>query len=139
MDTSEKYIRMCDCPEVQGQFRANEGDWLYCTCGDIEHYPGGYGINVITTGDADIGNMDLKESESDVWLPRQDQIQGMLEEDWQKTCVHFVRYVTNDFAPNTIFYTRRDEIGSMEQLWLAFYMHEKHGKIWDDEKGWVDE
>jgi len=23
---------------------------------------------------------------------------------------------------------------SMEQLWLAFYMHEKHKKIWDGKK-----
>ena len=24
--------------------------------------------------------------------------------------------------------------GSMEQLWLAFYMYEKHGKTWDGKK-----
>ena len=28
MDTSELYIKMCDCPEIQEQWEPESGDWI---------------------------------------------------------------------------------------------------------------
>ncbi len=106
MDTSEQYIKMCDCPEIQGDKVAIR---------DKDYF-----ISVET-----------KEGAYLVWLPRQDQIQEMLKAHYQK---HLK--ILYDFSLTVSW-----DINSPEQLWLAFYMHEKHGKMWwgKNVKTWVKE
>lgn len=151
MDTSELYIKMCGCRAVQSHFKVIEGDWLFCKCDDITDYPDGYGITVITSGDADCGNLDLKDSKSDVWLPRQDQIQILLRqfyaEDSDRPDAWFpegsigLSLVLRKFDEFTM--RKNGEVTlfventkSFEQLWLQLYMSEVHGKLWIRE-GWV--
>ena len=65
----------------------------------------------------------------DVWLPRQDQLQKMLDDDVDKLCKRIFDWIEftypvmggMDFEPK-----------SMEQLWLAFVMFEKFGKVWSN-------
>ena len=38
------------------------------------------------------------------------------------------------FIDNTPMNDRTYDRYSMEQLWLVFVMHEKYGKVWDEEK-----
>ena len=114
MDTSKQYIKMCDCEEVQGE-------WT------IPPYPGDYFeygvVTVYWTGYKPPDDFD-----DSIFLPRQDQIQ-----EWMNYC--FWDVMLEDFIE---FYDGGyvSEIGflSMEQFWLAFYMHEKHGKVWNGEE-----
>jgi len=119
MDVSKEYIKMCACPEIQGYKKLKQGDWyayrdftafVWCT-------------------------FDIQEAgHFFIWLPRQDQLQEMVR---GKICdctdpfcllIDFYRFVRG--LPNPApSYT-----DSMEQLWLAFVMHELHGKKWDGAK-----
>jgi hypothetical protein len=76
--------------------------------------------------------------DSALWLPRQDQLQKMMEPD--DSMVHSIirdviekQYYSpskgEHIAATNIFY-------SMEQLWLAFVMKEKYNKVWNEED-WV--
>ena len=133
MDSSKEYIEMCrKAVEIQGLFKANTGDFYYCFCTDIEPtdmFPKGFGLSIITEWDADLNSELIIRSETDIWLPRQDQLQEMVyNEDrpraWDLFC---------DFDEFIITHSR--EIGdytlSAEQLWLAFVMYEKFNKKWD--------
>ena len=128
MDTSEQYIKMCDWPEIQDMTKAEEGDWFFCKCRDIPNYPKGFGVNVITSHDADCANGALRGSDTDTFLPRQDQIQEWMNYCfWDVMLENFIEFYDGGYV---------SEIGflSMEQFWLAFYMHEKHGKVWNGEE-----
>ena len=127
MDTSETYIKMCDCPEIQ------EGNG---------YYHGGYSTKSKTDKQKSFhlsegwDNWDSyfikRDNIHTIWLPRQDQIQDMLfAEDLQNGdigyVVHRLWYFENKGGYNC---------NSMEQLWLRFYMKEKHNKTWEDGK-WI--
>ena len=135
MDVSETYVRMCDCLEIQCQKRKTpcfinleDGDWIQNHRGRVvvvAYYPG-------------------RKKRPLIWLPRQDQIQEMIR-DYYAEGVKPVRlgawfpkgmvgltYILkkfNEFAPSDGIIAH--EVESFEQLWLAFYMHEKHGKTWN--------
>jgi len=122
MDTSEQYIKMCDCPEIQNGHKPEFGDYfrlidgvVICESGDLSiKYECDYGSNPI-------------------WLPRQDQLQEMMKYGFKHELdINLARY----FHAWLINKPNQITDASMEQLWLAFYMHEKHGKIWNGEK-WV--
>lgn len=69
------------------------------------------------------------------WLPRQDQLQDMLDDVFSNreivpltaklhdVCVHLIQ--KHNFRGRT-----------MEQLWLAYIMHEKYGKTWNGQE-WI--
>ncbi len=76
-----------------------------------------------------------------VWLPRQDQLQEMVIEsltaslhdgfEHRRLIVltgRFREFVSHCFPEEPLYSERFD---SMEQLWLAFVMKEKHGKVWN--------
>ncbi|KKK86090.1 hypothetical protein LCGC14_2766710 [marine sediment metagenome] len=115
MDTSEQYIKMCDCDEIQEPerwllFRPKKLDCLVWS-----------GADVFFDG-----------KEKLVWLPRQDQLQEMIEL-W-----HYCSNEVSSLAWGVWnFYTHSDDNyfpDSMEQLWLAFVMKEKFNKTWDGDK-----
>ena len=119
MDTSKTYIKMSDHPDIQGnvQYLLNDPRKR------IEYQ----GDNVIV--ELERGTTNWRT----IRLLRQSQIQEMLGLElgelingFDSFCNDVLRmYDCSDDFPN-----------SMEQLWLAFYMHEKHGKVWDGEK-WI--
>ncbi len=68
-----------------------------------------------------------------VWLPLQDQLQEMVIQPMQ-TIIDLVINITRFGATA---YPKRcawDSFSSMEQLWLAFVMKEKHNKTWNGEE-----
>jgi len=81
-----------------------------------------------------------------IWLPRQDQLQEMVlgkvtkqfdfVSDLQALCFNFREWSQKDDADSWIDF--RNEFTSMEQLWLAFVMKEKYGKVWDGSE-WIQE
>ena len=134
MDTSEQYIKMCDCPEIQDN-KVIQWEWGYYF----------YGKAVSRFGD-DIWEEDLYRQypcEEDCFyevlpygrvikLPRQDQLQDMI---WKNGIT------ANDMFIATLlrFYewfknTPRPDVTTIEQLWLCFVMKAKHNKAWDGEK-----
>ncbi len=123
MDTSETYIKMCDCPEIQLQIPISR-DW-----GNPYYEPRNF---IADRKRGSLFNEDdgyyypTADKDAIVWLPRQDQLQEMVE----STCpvdllTRFQRWVAFDEEDSP------DD--SMEQLWLAFVMKEKHNKIWNGE------
>ena len=122
MDTSKQYIEMCDCPEIQGQVNLIP---LMLTGAPTDN-------NGIALG---VRNLDIIGG---VWLPHQDQLQEMITADlygWKrinaKDRLEFFYCFVNDITPRWLLIET-----SMEQLWLAFVMKEKHDKVWDGK--WVD-
>ncbi len=127
MDTSETYIEMCDCPEIQPKREGTIGNIYYdkvdksvytlgCTRND--------GVNPFVPL-----QVRLEDEGRYIWLPRQDQLQKMVTRDgnlpvW-KVEEWFHNWIPLGACPD-----------SFEQLWLAFVMKEKHNKIWDGK--WVD-
>jgi hypothetical protein len=87
-----------------------------------------------------------------VWLPRQDQLQDMLKDKIRYNHKNTYGYVKGPAPEGFIagclhqefhkFMVYEDQyifceaFNSMEQLWLAFVMHEKYNKRWDG-KEWV--
>lgn len=66
-----------------------------------------------------------------IWLPRQDQLQEMIERN-NAYCLadDFVKWITEETRDNPMSSLFRLRF-SMEQLWLAFVMFEKYGKIFN--------
>ena len=114
MDTSEQYIKMCDCPEIQDGWKLELGDVFSCDSKARVYY----------------GQRIPKDS---IFLPRQDRLQGMVFDETvglQSQCCaiwNFSTAVESQLGAIIIH-------GTMEQLWLAFVINELHGKKWDGEQ-----
>lgn len=127
MDTTETYINMSDCPEVQEQRpELQDGDYI-SLCGVqkcVEARNGKVGVAIFCP------HLDIGYHRGDIWLPRQDQVQAMLGIDTSSP-VSFVAEIYTFCKENyrySVIFT------SMEQLWLAFYIHTSHNKVWNGEK-----
>jgi len=116
MDTTETYIKMCDCSEIQGQWTAPPYDHDFCYNNKDNYVTYGRNISADTVDDY-------------TWLPRQDQIQEML---WGKNFKNpiYLSKLFQEFHDKWLWL----DFDTFEQLWLAFYMYEKHGKIWGGKK-----
>ena len=127
MDTSETYTKMCDCEEVQkGRQSFDCFDFLIEQNGLILHS----GV-IINSGGMDTCRIYF------IWLPRQDQIQEMCEGSWWGGYCNMTYWADSKHFPYVIDEMHSGTLlKSMEQLWLAFYMDEKHQKHWDG-KSWV--
>jgi len=119
MNNTSEYIEMCRrAAEIQDIWEPNSGDFTYLA--DIQS------VNIFAYGQ--------KRECSEIWLPRQDQLQEMVyNEDrpraWDLFC---------DFDEFIITHSREngDYTLSAEQLWLAFVMHENFNKKWNGER-WI--
>ncbi len=125
MDTSETYIKMCDCPEIQDGHEPQAGDCYYA-----------HGKVIILPMSRHIPNfcdyycLYLVGADDYWWLPRQEDLQKMLEGDWSGEILRRFHIWCKDCG----FSTRVNK--SISQLWLAFVMKEKHSKHWTGDE-WV--
>ena len=125
MDTTETYIKMCDCKEVQDKAPCSrqfprlceEHNFIVDAEGMLLSEDGGYYYG--TMGEPPF-----------VWLPRQDQIQ-----EWLK--LPYVDYHIRLLQELSAF-PYKDKSETFEQLWLSFYMYKTYGFIWDGNE-WVGE
>lgn len=65
-----------------------------------------------------------------IWLPRQDQLQGMVvieKSEWFLTGI--ATYDKYGFSKEIEYYGQFD---SFEKMWLCFVMEKKYNKIWND-------
>lgn len=131
MDATKDNVEMClKAHEIQDQWKFTIGD--YFTTPDMtasNHNPcivDDFWLNDELTKRTLSNRM---KSRDWIWLPRQDQLQDMLEDVFSNreivpltsklhdVCVHLIQ--EHNFGGRT-----------MEQLWLAFVMHEKYEKVW---------
>ena len=143
MDTSETYIKMCEkAEEIQLDWNPASGDLYY---EHIDRKPLALWtdydraellVHRIIGSDDEQNLASLRISShvkaDAIWLPRQDQLQEMVISRYR---YEIVASLLMDFERWRDTYGH-NELTSMEQLWLAFVMKEKYGKIWDGAK-WV--
>jgi hypothetical protein len=148
MDFTNRYVMMCrKAIEIQEHWMPKPCDFI------IDHTDMEEGVSFCSPAASKVQVVDIYigtpgseeykvESENlktnSFWLPRQDQLQKIIEPDDSK--VHsIIKKVTEsqyhefskneDIAAPRIFY-------SMEQLWLAYVLKEKYRKGWNEEE-WV--
>ena len=125
MDTSEEYIKMCEAAEeIQGAWEVEEGDYFAEWIPERTKHK----LPIIFCGIVDGETVPERDKFKSVWLPRQDQLQEIMQEDAISLIQKLMGWiVTNNYIP----------IGlpqpTMEQLWLSFVMYEKYEKKWDGE------
>jgi len=133
MDTSETYnvyIKMCDCKEIQEQVKWGDGNNYYSWEGrfvsPVQYFVKGVTkpdcIHVIAAKGEYFKDVEFGEL---VWLPRQDQLQEMVDGTSFEVLDEFIGW--REFEALVKFVHN----ASMEQLWLAFVMEELYKKQWD--------
>jgi len=127
MDTSKEYIKMCEkAKEIQKIGKISKGWSGIFRIGEYIYFGVWGGHN----GVEDV-------AERIIWLPRQDQLQEMVDYDLTNRCVEFYCFVSGrvPLTNEIINAGQLHKFTSMEQLWLAFVMKEKYNKIWNG-KDW---
>lgn len=142
MDTSEKYILMCEkAQEIQKLFEFRERD---CCFGVFEtECIEDSGIFYISRCQDDFYSTLPVTNKERVWLPRQDQLQEMVMKDSINIELNrfFVfslekRYNWHSDFEYPVFAAFRFD--TFEQLWLAYVMKCKFSKTWSEEKqDWI--
>ena len=145
MDTTPKYVKMCEqaegiqklYQEILQQPRETGRKSLKCwvvarTKGVEPPYAFSIQLHVFALINYPANLIDC------IWLPRQDQLQKMVcnkPKSGDKIIDRHLKF--HNWFINGIPDTWVNNL-SFEQLWLAFVMHEKYGKHWDNKKEeWV--
>jgi len=142
MDTSEQYIKMCEmAEEIQEEWEPKPFD-NFCYRHRREDAPWWW-------SELDRFGEFNKKRGSHIFLPRQNQLQEMVGKEkeifqiWDLIREFNFWMNQSDFCVETIIINKKvikraKYDLTMEQLWLAFVMSQKHGKRWDGEK-WIKE
>ena len=127
MDKSSNYIKMCESrEEIQEQWQPEFGDFYVS-------------MSLGLTSPCQPIMSDLEKKVSylktikAVWLPRQDQLQEMVIENYATFWDLAIAFSNVLMGENASYFENFD---SMEKLWLAFIMLENHKKKWKDGE-WV--
>lgn len=145
MDFSETNIKMCEkATKIQEEWKPQCGD--YCV---ISH-PKDRRVVIISDGNIDLENLnkrqgfnvifpesyeencDFKFKDNVFFLPRQDQLQEMV--DTQKDIPYGVLLIDVFYSFAKGYYDPipfGDDSLTWEQLWLTFVMCQKYNKVWN--------
>ena len=139
MDTSKKYIEMCEkAKEIQKRCPFREGDYIFNKSANNGN--GFLFVNYRYQPYIDKSRWEElykreEYKEFNIWLPRQDQLQeiyGSISKGYGLTWV-FAEWLRDE---NTTKYIVEQKFNTQEQLWLIFIMWEKYDKCWNG-KEWV--
>ncbi len=127
MDKSSYYIKMCESAKViQKQWKPDFGDFFVSmSAGRTSPC-----LSIVSKLEKKVSYLKTIKA---VWLPRQDQLQEMVIENYATPWDLAIAFSNVLMADNASYF---DAFDSMEKLWLAFIMLEKHKKKWKDGK-WV--
>jgi len=124
------YILMCErAKEIQKDWKPKRGDF---TNGNliVKDSPNGYECI-----------FELEEyaypfhKDNSIYLPRQDQLQDMVNDILLRKIQRFYMFARSlEFDGNVTKYSF--SFNSIEQLWLAFVMKERFGKVWNN-NSWI--
>ena len=128
MDISLEYQKMCEkAEEIQSQWKPKDFDLIEYR-GEI--------LYLLEDSDGncygpDVDWVNKREKRGVIWLPRQDELQEMV---WIRDGYDFLHsFVDKVFIDEDYAYYR---FMTPCQIWLAFVMKRKYGKIWDG-TNWV--
>ena len=151
----EIYIKMCEKgEEIRSGHKWEYGDWLIAEHGIFQIGTATFKYDMSNPNIPPIrSELPIATIQSDddegtvfsgdlIWLPHQDQLQKMVLESWPKDeqesrnisvvlLDDFQEWVLNDCTG--LDWSHSIKV-SMKQLWFAFVMKEKYGKVWDSEK-----
>jgi hypothetical protein len=127
MDKSLHYIKMCESAKViQKQWKPEFGDFFVSMS-----------LGLISPCQPIASDLEKKASYlkaiKAVWLPRQDQLQEIIIENYAMPWDLAVAFSNVLMDQNASYFEKFD---SMEKLWLAFIMLEKYKKKLEEEE-WV--
>jgi hypothetical protein len=138
MDKSRQYIQMCKrSKEIQSLWQPKTGDF-YADIGSEVHcyFPDSSKTGAIKSGFGITTGKKVTTISPLVWLPKLEQlieaaqVQGCCFRD---TSFQFYEWVKLPYGKGTI--PANKLFISLEQVWLAFIMKTRFGKIWED-GGW---
>ncbi len=123
MDRSSNYIKMCESiKEIQEQWQPEFGDFYVS-------------MSLGLTSPCQPIMSDLEKKVSylktikAVWLPRQDQLQEMVIENYAMPWDLAIAFSNVLMGENASYFEKFD---SMEKLWLAFIILEKYKRKWNE-------
>lgn len=127
MDKSSLYIKMCESAKViQKQWKPEFGDFFVSMS-----------LGLTSPCQPIVSDLEKKvaylKTIKAVWLPRQDQLQEMVIENYAMPWDLAIAFSNVLMGENASYFEKFD---SMEKLWLAFVMLEKYKKKWKDGE-WV--
>ena len=127
MDKSSAYIKMCESAKVmQKKWKPEFGDFFVSMS-----------LGLTSPCQPIVSDLEKKVSYlktiKAVWLPRQDQLQEMVIENYATPWDLAIAFSNVLMGENASYFEKSD---SMEKLWLAFIMLEKYKKKWNDGE-WV--
>ena len=122
MDNTATYIKMADCPEIQGL--RTKDNWQ-----NGDYYSTVFNDGVFMVYPLDVWDVPLyiRHRSECIFLPRQDQLQEMIGRgisSLESYAFHFGDWCLEN-------YHRAGQSGSMEQLWLIYVMRWKFNKAWN--------
>lgn len=136
MDYTGTFINMCiKATEIQERWQHVPGDFFTTINGEVAVLSKWSSLMPL---EYQVVN---NEHETDrgvpyTWLPRQDQIQGMLYEIWDES-ISFMEKQNNliDFfdAYGINGTKSQRDFKTMEQAWIALLMKEQYNKLWNGE------
>jgi len=130
MDLTKTYIKMSKkAKEIQERWIPMVGDFIWLGANYIMDEAA---CRIITSHENAL-KLRLRPNRSEVWLPKQDQLQAMVVNP--KLGIAELLSIALMMNENPDYWYSFD---SFEQLWLAIVMYKKYGKVWDNEKEeWV--
>lgn len=123
MDKTEEYTIMCEKAEEIQKEKDRNLDMFYS-------------VNVLEY-DADGNCWFNRNNKKAIWVPTQDQLQGIaikISELWIHVLNRFYEYYTEQVRWNHEWHAF---FNTPEMMWLAFVMREEFGKVWDG-KEWIE-
>ena len=127
MDTSETYIKMCEKAEEIHTESLSEDSYCVVMSGGQTIYEG-----LLSSHKYPFHSPTAVKV---ITLPRQDQLQEILDEPLDILLTGFYDFCGGSYYPTPSgagFYVETvKRFTSMEQLWLAFLMSERYQKEWD--------
>lgn len=163
MDTSEKYITMCQmAKEIQKYWLKNRhaGDWVFDP-GTLPYEITVYGGWYVLREDGWIERVGEIDNETwlgdEIWLPRQDQLQKIafplcVEQGFSGLPSRSYQYIwcLHEFMLDHSKISGACRKGgrcewypnqmSLEQWWLMLIMEKKYNKVWDNKKEeWISQ
>lgn len=139
MDRSRRYIEMCEkAAEVQKLWQPAHGDFFMGERGRIEGWVAGtHGKRNVVQGVEVRFENGMPKITRYVWLPRLDQLMELAQDRgkrFENVTLEFFNWTKKPYGgmqrpPRNVF-------DSLEQVWLAFVMFKKFGKIWNGGK-WI--